>query len=125
MGSERRVLVCEDDQSIRELLVELLRRQGYVVDTARTGEETLRCIASGTYQVVLLDMMIATPDGFEIVERLRRDRPDVLARTIIVTASPRAIKDPPRGIGGFLAKPFDLMELAETIDRVVRRSGDD
>jgi len=125
MGSERRVLVCEDDQSIRELLVELLRRQGYVVDTARTGEEALRYIASGTYQVVLLDMMIAKPDGFEIVERLRRDRPDVLARTIIVTASPRAMKDPPRGTGGFLAKPFDLMELAETIDRVVRRSGDD
>jgi len=42
-----------------------------------------------------------------------------------VTASPRAIKDPPRGTGGFLAKPFDLMELAQTIDRVVRRSGDD
>ncbi|HEX9457969.1 MAG TPA: response regulator [Thermoanaerobaculia bacterium] len=125
MGSEPRVLVCEDDQSIRELLVQLLGRRGFVVDTARTGEEALHCIASETYQAILLDMKLPNPDGFEIVERLRHERPDVLARTIIVTASPRAMKDPPPGTGGFLAKPFDLMELAETIDRVVRRSGDD
>lgn len=125
MRSERHVLVCEDDQSIRELLEQLLRRQGYVVATARTGEEALRCLATDTYHAILLDMMIPKPDGFEIIERLRRDRPDVLARTIIVTAAPRAIKDPPADAGGFLAKPFDLVELAETIDRVTRQGGDE
>ena len=73
--------------------MQLLGRRGFVVDTARTGEEALHCIASETYQAILLDMKLPNPDGFEIVERLRRERPDVLARTIIVTASPRAMKD--------------------------------
>lgn len=119
MSAPRRILACEDDVSILGLLLRILRREGYVVESATNGEEVLRRISTDThYDVVLLDLVLPPPDGFALIEHFRRHRPDLLRRTIALSASLSGLKSPPEGIAAFVGKPFDIRQLADLIARV-------
>ncbi|HVT02955.1 MAG TPA: response regulator [Thermoanaerobaculia bacterium] len=115
------ILICEDDEPIRGLLLRVVEREGYSAQIATNGDEALRCIEQGDYRAILLDMMMPKITGFDIVERLRLSRPAVLSRIIVVTASLPAMKSPPVGIGGFFMKPFDLNKLVEAIHGLVKK----
>ncbi len=68
----QRILIVEDDQLLRDLYVELLGDEGFVVETATDGETGLQKMLSGGYDLVLLDIMLPKKDGLQILEEVKR-----------------------------------------------------
>src|SRR3989344_9643054 len=81
-----KILIVEDDQLLRDLYVEYLKSEGYIVDIAVDGEEGLLKIKSGGWDLVLLDIILPKIDGIEVMRRLKHlrelaKRPTVLFLT--------------------------------------------
>lgn len=119
-----RILVVEDDPAILNGLLDLLVFNGYAVDGAADGGEGLAAAQSGAYDLVLLDVMLPTLDGFSICNRLRRERP---AQAIIMLTAKGAEEDVVAGFKAgaddYVSKPFSLRELMVRVEALLRRSG--
>jgi len=112
---KRKILVVDDDASIRTIVRTVLESAGYEVTTARNGCEAIVLIAAGDYDVVLLDVMMPKLDGLGVVEELRKNNSPVLAHTYLLTTGKQPLDDLP--VRGVIAKPFDIRSLlAETKD---------
>jgi two-component system, OmpR family, response regulator len=116
------VLVVEDEAKLVALLREGLRRRGMGVDVATTGEEALLRATTTDYDVILLDVMLPGPDGFEVCRRLRAN--DVWSPTLMLTAL-GDVRDRVRGLDSgaddYLPKPFSFDELLARMRAVTRR----
>jgi CheY-like chemotaxis protein len=114
------VLVIEDERLLRELLAELLASAGYRVTAAKNGTEGLRRFADGRFHVVVTDVRMPGPDGWEVARRLREASAHV---GIIIMSASFAPEDNTPGEDrrrlAILAKPFTLDQLTATIDRLV------
>ncbi len=66
------VLLAEDDRRLARVVERVLTEDGHVVDLAHTGDDALGLGAEGTFDVLVLDVMMPGPDGFTVLERLRR-----------------------------------------------------
>ena len=122
--SARRILVIDDQEDVRELLVELLGRAGYDVETAPDGRAGLRSLYATTPDVVLLDVSMPELDGWKTLERIR-DLTDVPVLMVTARASElekvRALK---AGADDYVTKPFGRQELLARIEAILRRSAD-
>jgi two-component system, OmpR family, response regulator RegX3 len=115
-----RILVVEDEDSIAEPLVEGLRREGFDVDRAATGEQAL---AAPVADIVLLDLRLPDIDGYEVCRRLRAHS-DV--PIIMVTARGEEVDRVvglELGADDYIVKPFGLREVVARIRAVTRRVG--
>jgi two-component system, OmpR family, response regulator len=119
----RRVLVVDDEEYITDLLGTALRFVGADVRVAMSGSEALAQIASFGPELVLLDVMMPPPDGFEVARRLRADG---LATPVIFLTARDAASDRVNGFtkGGddYVTKPFSLEELIARVRAVLRRA---
>jgi CheY-like chemotaxis protein len=114
----RTILICEDDDGIRELLVEAVQDEGFTVHIAQNGREALELLSNRQEQyVVLLDLMMPGISGYEILERTAAD-PEQLGKHIVVVVSATGFVRPVSPgviekhlVRGFLKKPFELDEL--------------
>lgn len=114
-----RILVVDDDRDLRELVVELLRSEGYAIVQAANGEEALRHLRSGAPlpHLVLLDLSMPVMDGWRCHREMQADA--ALAAIPVVVVSGRRDGEPaaPVPADRFLRKPFD----DEAILAIVRR----
>jgi two-component system, OmpR family, response regulator len=119
-----RVLVVDDEESLRDLLETSLRFEGFEVSTAATGGQALRLVGEQAPDLVVLDVMLPDLDGFEVSRRLRSGGHRVPVIFLTARDTP---EDRVRGltIGGddYLGKPFSLAELVARIRVVLRRTG--
>jgi CheY-like chemotaxis protein len=108
-----RILVADDDQSIRQLLGTIIRREGFEVDTVADGAEAIDKLKAHDYAVILLDLMMPRLDGFEVIEYLKthhtRTKPVVLV--ISAYADQRFKQVDPDIVAGVIRKPFEIAEL--------------
>lgn len=70
-NSQKKILIVEDDQFLREFYQELLQKEGYFVDAAGDGETALSKIRTNEYHLVLLDLMLPKKDGLQILRDLK------------------------------------------------------
>ena len=119
----KKILVCEDEESIRSFVVFNLRRAGYTVIEAASGEEALDCFKEDpTISMALLDGMLPGIDGFETCRRLRRQ-----SRTmgiIMLTALSREeekVGGLQAGADDYVTKPFGTAELVARVEALYRR----
>lgn len=75
MNSQRRILIVEDDQFLRDFYQELLATEGYSVDTALDGEMALEKILQGGWSLILLDIMLPKKDGLQILREVEITKP--------------------------------------------------
>lgn len=112
---DQRILIIEDDRSIRTLLVTMMRRQGITADTAEDGAEGLECLARHHYRVVLLDAMMPRMSGYEFLDHIKAraaaDRPLIF----LLTASPSPRDYDPDLVAGTIRKPFDVELLTKIV----------
>lgn len=117
-----RVLVVDDEASIRELVSTVLRYEGYAVETCATGSEALRAVTDTDPHLVVLDVMLPDFDGFEVQRRLRRAGKTT---PVIFLTARGDTEDRVHGltIGGddYVSKPFSLDELVARVRAVLRR----
>jgi DNA-binding response OmpR family regulator len=117
-----RVLVAEDDQSLREVLARGLREKGYVVDTAPDGQAALGYLRVYEYEVAILDWRMPSRTGLEVLQQMRRDGSPtaVLMLTAMDTHADR-VAGLDHGADDYLVKPFDFAELLARIRALQRR----
>ncbi|MCT2296729.1 response regulator transcription factor [Brachybacterium muris] len=124
MTAERpRVLLVDDDATIREHLTGVLERSGLDVHAAADGAEALRSIEADTPDLVILDVMMPVMDGREALRRIRAGHdwlPVILLTHVGESFERAAALD--EGADDYLNKPFDPQELLARIRAVLRRS---
>ncbi len=114
--SDRPILVVDDDEAILETVVDALTFEGYAVETATNGAEALDAVARARPSLVLLDMRMPVMDGWGFAERVHQDGTDVCI--LVMTAAQDARRWAGEiGAQGYLAKPFDLGELLDAVER--------
>jgi two-component system response regulator AtoC len=115
----KRILVGDDDQSIRSLLVTLLGGEGYEMIEAKSGAEVLRAVTQGKPDLVILDLRLPDMDGIDLLRRLRGQDPElpVLMLTAFGTAS-SAIEATKLGAHDYLTKPFEIDDVLLRVHRV-------
>ena len=116
-----RALICEDDPAIRTLVKTVVKREGFTVETAEDGRQGLEKLATGCFELLLLDLMMPGIDGYEVVKRLVASHPSQLKRIVVMTAATDAIRDGfPHPVCTVLAKPFDISELTSAVRRCAK-----
>ena len=124
MSSKHRVLVVDDEPAIRALVARIVERAGLVADTARDGAEAIEMIASHSYAVMVLDLMMPNVDGYGLIEHLRQQsgsRPAV----IVVSAGDAAALRQLDGsiVHSVVRKPFDVDVLTDLITAAAQSAG--
>jgi two-component system response regulator MtrA len=116
------VLLVEDDASIREVTTLGLEQSGFVVTSAGDGREGLIQFRQGHFDLVVLDVMLPSLDGFEILREIRKDSQ---APVVMLTARSDltdVVVGLELGADDYVTKPFELPELVARIKAVLRRS---
>ncbi len=117
-----RLLVVDDEATVRELLSATLRFAGFEVTSAATATEAVAAALAEPPDLVLLDVMLPDMDGFEVVRRLRERGP---VPVLFLTARDRQadkITGLSLGADDYVTKPFDLEELIARIRAILRRT---
>ncbi|MBA3395797.1 MAG: response regulator transcription factor [Deltaproteobacteria bacterium] len=124
-----RILVIEDDPSIRMGLEDTLAAKGYEVEVVGRGAEGAERAISGQFDLVVLDVMLPDIDGFEVCRRIRSTRGPARRVPVIILSARGAELDRVRGLelgaDDYVTKPFSLMELLARVASVLRRAGGD
>lgn len=121
--SEKRILIVDDDDEIRELLEFDVAQSGYFVDTAKDGLEGLNKALNNTYDLILLDVMMPKMNGFDVCKNIRQAK---LAIPILMLTAKGTIDDKTEGFDcgadDYLVKPFDIQEVLLRIRVLLRRN---
>ncbi len=117
-----KLLVIEDEEGLREALLQSLRDEGYLAEGAADGETGFALLCSGQFDLVVLDIMLPVIDGLEV---LRRCRAQGITVPVILLTARSLVEDKVRGMDlgadDYLTKPFAMPELMARIRMVTRR----
>ena len=119
----KRILVVEDDSAIRQGIVDALRFAGYDTLACGTGADGMREALRATIDLVMLDLILPGPSGFEILKAARDARPTL--PVIILTARGEEsdrVKGLRLGADDYIVKPFSVREMLARVEAVLRRS---
>jgi DNA-binding response OmpR family regulator len=121
MNRDINILVVEDDNDINSLLCRILGRQGYNVRGAYSGTEAKLCIEMQEYQLLLIDLMLPGMSGEELIAYIRNQKTMPI---IVISAKDfqeTKIDVLKLGADDFVAKPFDVEEVAARVEAQLRR----
>jgi len=122
MSAKGSILIVDDEQEIRESLVQILGIEGYRLDSAATADEGMKKIEEGIFDLVLLDISLPDRHGLEVLRTIRRENPDI--GVIMITAydsSQMAFQASKEGAESYITKPWDndklLLEVRNALDK--------
>ena len=119
-----KILVAEDDPSLQKVLSTLLEQNSYSVDTVGDGLEALEYLHAGSYDGVILDIMMPKMDGLQVLSIIRREKNPV---PVLMLTAKSEIDDKVAGLDSgandYLTKPFDLRELLARLRVLTRKQG--
>jgi len=118
-----RVLAVDDEDMVRALLRRVLTEEGFHVDEASTAEEALAAVGRHAPDLVLLDVMLAGQDGFELLTTLRRTHDVPVILLTAKGAETDRVLGLRLGADDYVVKPFSYPELTARISSVLRRAG--
>ena len=117
------LLIVDDDPKIVALLRRAMQREKHTIEVATTGEEALTMAEEGSYDAIVLDVMIPPPDGLEVCRRMRKN--GVWVPVLLLTGR-GGVEDRVTGLDAgaddYLAKPFSLNELSARLRAITRRA---
>ena len=121
MSGAKKVLVVDDEPLLRELVIEVLREEGYAAVAASDGGAMLELLATERPDLVLMDVMMPGLDGHAayLAMRSRDDLPPIPVVMMSAAVTPDRL-DP--SIAAFLRKPFDLDQLLDTVAMLIAPS---
>ena len=123
-GKVVRILVVEDDQMLREAVVNILKEGEYLIEEASSGDEGLYLAEQGTHDLLILDIMLPEISGLKIVERVRSQGKTV---PILLLTAKDSVEDKVTGLNSgaddYMVKPFAVPELLARVKALLRRNG--
>ena len=119
---EDRILVADDEQSMREFLDIMLKKEGYKVSLASNGEEVLKLIDKDLFDLVLLDVRMPKLDGIGVLKKIKITSPETIVIMITAYASAdTAIKAMKEGAYDYITKPFKVEEIKLIIKNALEK----
>ena len=121
MADKSRILVVDDEEALRTVLSSELVSAGYDVATAADGDEAISTVQNKKFDLILLDIKMPRVDGFEVLKFVKRTYGPAV-KVIMLTGFAdlkNAIESKKHGAEDFVSKPYDLVDLLTTIERVL------
>lgn len=115
MRLEKRILIVDDDDAIRALVLTVLRRRGYLLDSARNGVEAMEKLANCRYSLVVLDLMMPRMSGYEVLHQLEQQPAVLRPLVLVLTAGLEPKPFDGTFVIGTMHKPFDIELLVDTV----------
>ena len=122
MGKRARILVVDDDESIRRTITSILEEKGYTVDTAENGKEAIRKSKTKFYNLALIDIRLPDMEGTKLLTAMKETTPKMVK--IIVTGYPslhNAVEAVNRGADAYVLKPFNVERTLKTIEEQLEK----
>jgi DNA-binding NtrC family response regulator len=122
MGKHARILVVDDDESIRTVLTAVLQEKGYAVDTAGSGNEGIEKTKTSFYNLALVDIRLPDMEGTQVLARMNETAPEI--RKIIITGYPsvqNAVDALNKGAHAYIMKPFDMDNVLRTMEEQLKK----
>lgn len=119
---DSRILIVEDDEKMREALRQIMVGEGYIVQTASSGEEAMRFFKKTHFDLVISDLKLPGIDGMEVLNAVRKFRP--ATAFIIITAYATidsAVEAMKQGAEDYISKPFNLEEIRLVVKKVFEK----
>ena len=117
-----RILVVEDEKDLNNIITKHLKKNNFSVDSVFNGEEALEYLDYGTYDLIVLDIMLPKVNGYEVIKKLRENKNEI---AVLMLTARDSIEDKIKGLDlgadDYLIKPFDFGELLARIRALVRR----
>ncbi len=120
MSEKRKVLVVDDEDALRTVLSGELTSEGYDVGTAADGDDAISTLQKQTFDLILLDIKMPRMHGFEVLKFVKEKHPET--KVVMLTGFAdlkNAIESKKLGAEDFVSKPYDLVDLLTTIERVL------
>lgn len=119
-----KILIAEDDASLRRALVSILQKNNYTVEAVDNGGDAFEYLCSGLYDAAVLDIMMPVMDGVSVLVQARKEQ---IATPVLLLTAKSEIDDKITGLDAgandYLTKPFDMRELLARIRVLTRKSG--
>lgn len=116
----KRMLVVDDEKSVRDLLAEYLNEYGYEVTCAANGQDALKIYQQGHFDIILSDLNMAPMDGLELLNKVKEINSGAIFIIITgypsITSSIEAIK---KGARDYITKPFNIDEIRTKVERAL------
>lgn len=123
MSRKIKILVVEDEAAIRTGLIDVFVFHGYEVASASDGREGLEKAVSGKFDLILLDVMLPTMNGYEICNEIRKvDRAQPIIMLTARTSDEDIIRGLELGADDYVSKPFSIAQLVLRVEAVLRRA---
>ena len=122
MGDSARILIVDDDESIREVLTSILTDEGYIVEAVDTGEKAIQATQQKFYNLVLIDIRLPDMEGTKLLTKMKDTVPKMVK--IIITGYPtlqNAIEAVNKGADGYIVKPINIEETLKIIREHLRK----
>jgi len=122
MAETIRILVVDDDESIRKVLATILEEKGYVVDTAENGKEAIEKSNAKFYNLALIDIRLPDMEGTQLLTALKETTPKMVK--IIITGYPslqNAVEAVNKGADAYILKPFNMDSVLNTIKEHLKK----
>jgi DNA-binding NtrC family response regulator len=116
MGESPRILIVDDDESIRKVLAAVLEENGYMIDAAEDGKEAIEKTDKDFYNLALVDIRLPDIEGSKLIAMMKETTPRM--RKIIITGFPslqNAVEALNKGADAYIIKPFDMDKVLQTI----------
>ena len=117
------LLVVEDEPTLRQLITQNLQFEGFTVEAVSDGQDAMHCVERGSIDLVVLDLMLPTMDGFKVLRALRESGNFV---PVLMLTARGAEEDRLMGLRSgaddYLVKPFSVLELIARIRAILRRA---
>ena len=117
-----RILVVEDEKDLNNIITKHLKKNNFSVDSVFNGEEALEYLDYGTYDLIILDIMLPKVNGYEVIKKLRENKNET---AVLMLTARDSIEDKIKGLDlgadDYLIKPFYFGELLARIRALVRR----
>jgi len=116
LGDPARILIVDDDESIREVLTAILRDEGYIVEAVDTGEKAIQATQQKFYNLALIDIRLPDMEGTKLLTKMKDTVPKMVK--IIITGYPtlqNAIEAVNKGADGYIVKPINIEETLKII----------
>ncbi|WP_391206325.1 response regulator [Psychrobacillus sp. L4] len=118
----KRILLAEDEEVLRMLIVDTLEDENYIIDEAVDGGEAMDFLQNTHYDLVILDYMMPVYTGLEIVEKIRSAETNGHTKVLVLSAKSQAYEQKQimeTGADYFMAKPFSPLKLLELVEDIL------
>jgi DNA-binding NtrC family response regulator len=122
MDSDARILIVDDDENIRKVLMAIFEDKGYNVEAVGTAREAIKKTDKKFYNLALIDIRLPDMEGIDLLTKIRDTTPRM--RKIIITGYPtlqNAVEAVNLGADAYIMKPFDVDKVVSTINEQLRK----